>query len=168
MHTHGVFVDDRPFCRRNIGYWNVRTLSFCFWWRTSLCNIDRDQNLSSHFYRRKMKNVHFQSNGFATSFQTWNWIDIVSYISANGFKKPNATKTFKYMFMQFIVHIHLFSHDMKVRHRPVLDSCRRQSERLVCAVLQYLSSIATVPASRKKKRRWQWQWSAAMLPTAAK
>ena len=54
------------------------------------------------------------------------------------------------MFMQFIVHIHLFSHDMKVRHRPVLDSCRRQSERLVCAVPQYLSFIATVPASRKK------------------
>ena len=32
------------------------------------------------------------------------------------------------IFIQFIVHIYLFSHIMKVRHRLVLDSGRRQIE----------------------------------------
>ena len=52
------------------------------------------------------------------------------------------------IFIQFIVHIYLLNHDMKVRHRPVLDSGRRQIERHVCAVLQI--SYATVPGRRKK------------------
>ena len=60
------------------------------------------------------------------------------YTSVNGFKKPNETKTLKYIVIEFIVHIYLCSHDMKVRHRPVLDSGRRQIERNVRAVLQYI------------------------------
>ena len=32
---------------------------------------------------------------------------------------------------QLIVHIYFFSHDMKVRHRPILDSGHRQTERHV-------------------------------------
>ena len=74
----------------------------------------------------------------------------VLYISVNGFKELNETQTLKYICIQmFIVHIYLFRHDMKVRHRPVLDSGRRQIERLVCAVLQYLLCHCTWPSAKK-------------------
>ena len=58
-----------------------------------------------------------------------NWHRILS-ISENGFKKPNVTITLKYIYAihRIIVHIYLFSHDMKVHAsqlaRPILDSGR--------------------------------------------
>ena len=51
--------------------------------------------------------------------------------------------------MQFIVHIFLFSHDMKVCHRPVLDSGRQQIERYECTVLEYLPCHCAWTSAKK-------------------
>ena len=56
----------------------------------------------------------------------------------DGFKKYIMKRKRKNIFIQYIVHISHFSHDMKVRHRHVLYSGRRQIERHLCAALRYL------------------------------